>query len=58
MDLDETDEQVDTELQSISNLQSSEGEGDGDGAAHRSHSNWLWSQPHCGAHPWSWWDTR
>ena len=50
-DLDDTDEEADTELWSLSNLQSGEGESDGGGAAHRSQS---W--PHCNAQPCSWYD--
>ena len=38
--LDDTDEEVDTELRSLSNQQSSDGNGDGGGVAHRYHHLW------------------
>ena len=50
-DLDETDEEVDTELLSLLKLQSGEGEGVRVGAAHGSHHPWatvpatLWYPP-------------
>ena len=53
-DLDDTDEEVGTELLSLLNPSSSEGEGDRVGAAHRSYHIWSQPQPHCGTHPESW----
>ena len=55
-DHDDTDEEVNTELLSFSNLLSSKGEGNRVGAAHRSHCLWPQSQPHCVAQPQSWCD--
>ena len=56
-DLDDTNEDVDTELLSLSNLTSSDGEWVGGYATHRSHCHWPQLWLHCGIRPWSWWDS-
>ena len=52
--LDDTDQEVDTKLLSISNPWCGEGDGDGVMAAQGSHFLWLQSQLHCYAQPHSW----
>ena len=56
IDLDDTDEEVDTELPSLLNLWMGEGDGDRGGAADRSCCIWPWLQPLSGTYPWSWWE--
>ena len=50
LDLDNTNEEVDAELWSLSNPWSGKGEGNRGAAAH----NFHFHQPHCGAWPLSW----
>ena len=54
LDHDDTDEEVDTELLSLSNPLSSEGEGVRVSSAHSSHCIWLQSWQHCDTQSWSW----
>ena len=58
LDLDDTDEEVDTELLSLLNPWSGEGEGVRVSAAHGSHHIWPQSQLHCGTCLWSWCDIQ
>ena len=58
LDLNETDELVDTELMSLSNPWSHEGEEDGVGATQGSCHLWPQSWLHCNAWPHSWYDTQ
>ena len=56
LDLDDTDEEVDTELSSLSNTQSGAGKGDGGVAACSSHCLWPWSLSFYNAWPCSLYD--
>ena len=56
LDLNDTNEEVDTVLESLSNLWSGEGKGDGGGVAHSSCCLWPWSWPFYNAQPHSWYD--
>ena len=49
--LDDTDEEVNAVLWSLSNPWSDDGKGDGGGAAHTSHCPWPQSRSHCDAQP-------
>ena len=53
-DLNDTDEEVDTELWSLLNPWSGKGEGDWGGVTCNSHCPWPQWQPHCGTQPHSW----
>ena len=53
-DLDDTDEEVDAELQSLSNPQSGNGKGGRGGLTHSPHCPWPWS--FCNVQPHSWYD--